>query len=109
MANYLLIESRDPYEYADVGYFCNMAKDLAANGNQVTLFLIQNGVMMARKTAVGAAQGLLDVGKVSVLADDFCLRERGIDKTTLLPGITVSSVDSLVDLLVKDGVKAVWH
>ena len=110
MANYLLIESRDAYEYADVGYFCGMAKDLAAGGNDVTLFLIQNGVLMSRKAAAGPAKGLLDVGpKVKVLVDDFCLRERGIEKSALMPGITVSSVDTLVDLLIQDGVKAVWH
>lgn len=41
MARYLLIESRDTYEYADVAYFCNLAKDLVATGNEVTLFLLQ--------------------------------------------------------------------
>lgn len=110
MANYLLIESRDAYEYADVGYFCGMAKDLATGGNEVTLFLIQNAVLIARKTAAGPAKGLLEFGpKVKVLADDFCLRERGIDTMALIPGITVSNVDTLVELLIKDGVKAVWH
>jgi len=53
MAKYLLIESRDPFEYGDVDYFCNMAGDLASAGNDVTLFLIQNGVLMCRQGVQG--------------------------------------------------------
>jgi predicted peroxiredoxin len=108
MAKYLLIESRDPFEYGDVGYFTEMAGSLAAGENEVTLFLVQNGVMMARKGARSPVQGLLG-GKVNVLADDFCLKERAISRGSLQPGVTVSNVDALVDLLAEDGVKAVWH
>ena len=110
MAKYLLIESRDTFEYGDVGYFCNLAKDLAASGNDVTLFLVQNGVLMARQgVAASSVPGLAQNNKIQVLADDFCLKERGIQPQTLVPGVKVSSVDSLVDMLAADGVKAVWH
>ena len=110
MAKYLLIESRDSYEFGDVGYFCGMAKDLAAAGNDVTLFLLQNGVLMARKGAETPARSLLtSESKVRVLADAFCLRERGIPESALLPGVKVGDVDALVDLLATQDVKAVWH
>ncbi len=109
MGKYLLIESRDPFEYADVGYFCTMAKDLASAGNAVTLFLVQNGVLMARKGANSPVQSVLKDSKVQVLADDFCLKERAIQQGALLAGVKVSNVDSLVELLTEDGVKAVWH
>ena len=49
MAQYVLIESRDPFEYADTNYMYNTAGDLAARGNSVTLYLIQNGVFCARR------------------------------------------------------------
>src|SRR4029450_6336607 len=45
MADYLLIESRDPFESNDVGYYCDLARGLVEAGNQVTLFLVQNGVL----------------------------------------------------------------
>ena len=110
MARYLLIESRDAYEYADVGYFCDLAKDLGATGNDVTLFLLQNGVLMARKGATSPAKDLLSGGSnIRVLADSFCLKERAIPESALLPGVKVSDVDTLVDLLAAEGVKAVWH
>ena len=48
MARYVLIESRDPFESRDVPYYYGLANDLAAQGQEVTLFLVQNGVLAAR-------------------------------------------------------------
>ena len=48
MAQYLLIESRDPFESNEVGYYYDLAKGLVEGGNQVTVFLVQNGVLPAR-------------------------------------------------------------
>ena len=59
MAPYLLIESRDPFESNDVGYYYDLAKGLLESGNQVTLFLAQNGVLSARPSAKSAALGAL--------------------------------------------------
>lgn len=39
MAQYLLIESRDPFESKDIGYYYDLAKGLVEGGNEVTLFL----------------------------------------------------------------------
>ena len=33
MGNYLLIESRDPFEYADANYMYQLAGQLVENGN----------------------------------------------------------------------------
>lgn len=64
---------------------------------------------MARKGANSPAMDLLSGGtNVRILADGFCLKERAITEG-LLPGVKVSDVDTLVDLLASDGVKAVWH
>ncbi len=110
MAQYALIESRDPYEYGDPGQFADLAVDLASSGNAVTFFLIQNGVLVARKGAkTGTVDKLTASGKVTVAADDFSLRERGIRPDNLSTGIRTSNVESLVDLLMTDGCKAIWH
>ena len=49
MAQYVLIESRNPFEYGDSLYLYDLAGDLAGKGNEVNLFLIQNGVLTARR------------------------------------------------------------
>ena len=111
MADYLLVESRDPFEYADASYFYQMAEDLSKAGNNVTFFLVQNGVIMARKgisnSAVARLQGAAP--SVKVLADEFSLRERAISAERLADGVTSSDVDELVEMLAVPGVKAVWH
>jgi sulfur relay (sulfurtransferase) complex TusBCD TusD component (DsrE family) len=106
MAQYLLIESRDPFESNDVGYYYDLAKGLVKGGNQVTLFLVQNGVLPARPSAHSAALGALARIGVTVLADDFSLRERGIAQ--LAEGVAAASIDVVVDGLAA-GHKTLWH
>ena len=110
MSSYVLIESRDPFEYGDSRYMYNLAGDLAGKGNDVTLFLIQNGVFTARPGVKNnPLTGVVTGSAVKVLADEFSLRERGISQSALVDGVGVSDVDGLVDLLVQDGAKIVWH
>jgi len=52
--NYLLIESRDPFESNDVLYYYELSKGLVEAGNEVTLFLVQNGVLAARPSVHSA-------------------------------------------------------
>jgi hypothetical protein len=107
MAKYLLIESRNPWESGDAAYLYGVARDLAGNGNEVTLFLVQNGVMPVRKGAgdVGLAEL---TGKVTVLADGFSLQERAIGRDSVIAGVRVSDTDAVVDLLAS-GAKAIWR
>ena len=106
MAHYLLIASRDPFECRDVDYYYDLAKELAESGNQVTLFLAQNGVLPARPSTHSAALSALAQSGVTVLADDFSLQERGIAK--LADGIAAASIDVVVDHLAA-GHKTLWH
>jgi predicted peroxiredoxin len=107
MAKYLMIESRDPQEASAVGEFADLARDLGAAGNEVTLFLVQNGVFAARKGFQGSR--VAQLGKVAVLADDFSLRQRGISDGEVAAGVKASGIGALVDLLAEPGVRAMWH
>ena len=106
MAQYLLIESRDPFECNDVGYYYDLARGLVQAGNQVTLFLAQNGVLAARPSAHSAALSSLAHAGVKVFADDFSLQERGIAK--LADGVAAAPIDVVVDQLAA-GHKTLWH
>jgi len=106
VAHYLLIESRDPFESNDVGYYYELAKGLVDAGNGVTLLLVQNGVLAARPSAHSAALSALRRSGVEVLADDFSLRERGI--STLADGVAAAPIDIVVDHL-EAGHKTLWH
>jgi predicted peroxiredoxin len=106
MAGYLLIESRDPFESNDVGYYYGLASGLVEAGNQVTLFLVQNAVFAARPSAQTPQLRALIGSGVKVLADDFALKERGIAK--LLDGVQIAPIEIVVDHL-EAGHKALWH
>src|SRR5205807_1064810 len=108
MAKYLLVESRDPAETNDVGYFYDLATNLAGAGHTVTLFLVQNGVFPARRSAMSEPLGRAAQIGVEVLADEFSLRERGISSDRLTSGVKPAPLDVVVDHLT-EGRKALWH
>jgi sulfur relay (sulfurtransferase) complex TusBCD TusD component (DsrE family) len=108
MGSYLLIESRDPFESNDVRNAYDLARGLAAN-NDVTVFLVQNGVLPARQASAAASQVGDLASSATVLADDFSLRERGIRAEELVKGVTPSPIDTVVDLAAESGRKVIWH
>jgi predicted peroxiredoxin len=106
MAQYLLFASKSPWETDGAGKAFRLARDLSAAGHEVTLYLVQNGVLAAR---AGAAEtGLAEVtGSASVLADDFSLRERAIPADGLRAGVRPAPIDSAVEQIAR-GVRAIW-
>ncbi len=108
VSQYVMIQSKSPWESGDVGHFYALARELRQLGAEVTFFLVQNGVMAARSSAKDPALEQLLGANVRVLADDFSLRERAIDAKVLKTGVNPSSIDVVVDLLAS-GAKALWH
>lgn len=108
MAKYLLIESRDPFQSNDVVRHYELATGLKRAGNEVTLFLVDNGVLPTRRSARSGLLTELAKAGVEVLADEHSLRERGIGKGVLAEGVTPAPIDVVVDRL-EEGRKAIWH
>ena len=109
MSNYVFIESRDPFESADTSFLADTAASLKKRGNNVTVFLVQNGVLAARKQARKSSLPQLIESGVTVLADDFSLRERGIQSDEFHIPVKTANIDQLVDLILQENTKAVWH
>ena len=107
MARYLLIESSSPWASGTTSDFYRLARDLAGQGHEVTVYLVQNGVLAAR--AAARESGLGEVtAQARVLADDFSLRERGIDAAALRPAVRPAPIETVADMLA-EGVRAIWH
>ena len=109
MSKYIFIESRDPFESRDTSFVIETASALHQRGHEVTVFMVQNGVLATRKEARGICMSQLTSMGVTLLADDFSLCERGIQPAELQPGITPAPIEVLVDLLVQENTKAIWH
>lgn len=107
MSDYILIQSRDPNESRTVERFYGLAQNLAGNGSKVTLFLLQDGVFAARESALSAALSETAKAGVEILADDFSLRERGIDNKKIISGVASAALDIVVDHMAA-GRKPIW-
>ena len=108
MSRYLFIESRDPFESNDVAFSYELAAGLARAGNEVTVLLVQNGVLPARRGARAEDLRAAVRSGVKVVADDFSLAERGIDTSRLAAGIEPAPIDIVVDHLAA-GARTLWH
>ena len=109
MANYLLVEARDPFDSIDVEGAWDLAEALVDNGDEVTVYLVQQGVGATRPASTKAARLSQLASKATVLADDFSLRERGIATDALADGVAVATMDDLVDRTATPGTKVIWH
>ncbi|MGE0172688.1 MAG: DsrE family protein [Oligoflexales bacterium] len=110
MSKYLFIESRDPFDSKDVLQTYGLVKELCNQGHDVALYLIQNGVLAVRKDAkVTLLPEILSDKKARVLVDDYSLSERGILKDQVPGSAKVSNADELVDLIMEDQRKPIWH
>ena len=109
MPNYMLIESRDPFESPDTSFLADTAVSLKKRGNNVTVFLMQNGVLAARKRSRKSHVSQLLESGVTVMADDLSLTERGIQAEECQSAMKIASIEQLVDLLIQENTRAVWH
>ena len=109
MSTYLFIESRDPFESRDTTFVAETAASLKSLGHTVTVFLVQNGVLGARRLESESYLTRMNREGVVILADDFSLSERGIQPADLAPGIQPANIASLVEALVQANTKAIWH
>lgn len=110
MSTYVLVESRDPFESRDVSHYYVLATSLAAKGETVKLFFVQNGVLALRNTIPSNPLAEVIAADIEILADEFSLKERGITETDTLMGVQATEIGTLVDLALADtDTKVIWH
>ncbi|MBI3951420.1 MAG: DsrE family protein [Acidobacteria bacterium] len=108
MARYLLIDSRDLREYRGSQYILDLAASLKNKGNDVTLYLVENGALAARKgSELGSTLTGLAKNGITILAEDISLKARGISETA--EGVKTSNMDELADFIVSGSDKLMWY
>ena len=108
MNRYLMIESRGPFDADATASFTLLAQQLAGAGHAVTMMLVHNGVLPARRGATHAPLAALRAAGVKVLADAFSLKERGIAPEALATGVEASALDVVIDDMA-GGARTIWH
>jgi|UniRef100_A0A7C3QU55 sulfur relay (sulfurtransferase) complex TusBCD TusD component (DsrE family) len=108
MARYLIVASRDITEYTNGQSLSDLSENLRTEGADVFFFLIENGVISARKDSREAIRlSELSGRGIRVMADDVSCRARGIDR--LHPGIELSSMDELADAISEGFGNIYWY
>ena len=106
--DFLFITSNDPIGKAGAGEASELALRLAESGKRVGVFLVQNGVVPARRGARWDALDALVREGVRVHADAFSLRERGIAAEALADGVEASEdLTPILDAL-GSGARVLW-
>ena len=106
--SYVLIETRDPFDSAEVDDLFELAGRLGALAD-VSVYLAENGVLPLRAASSAAPAIAALAQRVTVLADDFSLRQRAIEAGDLVSGVEPASIERLVELITTNGCKAMWH
>lgn len=108
MTHYIILESRDPYDSADWANMQEIITNLKKSEHKVTVFLLQNGVLTARKgTPFEKHFFSLKALGINILADFFALQERGIQD--IAASVETSNLDQLIKLCLTPDTKAIWH
>lgn len=108
MSDYFFIQSQDPFTEVSATQHYQLARQLKDAGHNVSMLLVQNAVIPARRGAQSAAFDELLQSGVTLFADDFSLRQREIDSTDLKQPTSVSSISAVIDAMLA-GHKVIWN
>ena len=108
MSDYLFIQSQEPFTETRTQHQFELIEQLHDAGHQVSVLLVQNGVVPARR---GARSDLFDRllnSGVSMHADVFSLRQRELDDADLKERIGTCDLQVVIDAMLA-GHKVIWH
>ena len=108
MSDYVFLQSQDPFTETQTLAQYQLIHNLATKDNRVTLYLIQNGVMPARRGALCKPFDLLCNQNINVVADRFSLEQRGIELDQLKSGVNAEEIGVVIDAMLR-GDKVIWN
>jgi hypothetical protein len=108
MTRFFFIQSREPFTDSRANGDYELIHNLACAGNEVTVMLVQNGVMPARRGSMINSFDKLCDGQARLLADPFSLTQRQIGTNDLKGGIEPVALDATVKALLA-GHTVIWH
>ena len=108
MSRYLFIQSQDPFTEARTQAQYELAGSLAANGHEVRVLLVQNGVLAARRNAANIQFNRLCGTGVTLLADALSLQQREIDTAELKPAVKPAEIGIVIEAML-NGDKVIWN
>ncbi|MBW6470686.1 MAG: DsrE family protein [Methanosarcinaceae archaeon] len=107
MTKLLLVLSKDPFTTEIPELVTDIAIEAKGKGADVSLYLIEDGVTVARHG--GFSERIVEIQQegIKVFADDKSVLSRGIyDK--LIDGVEIKEIETLLDFIVDDYDRTAW-
>jgi predicted peroxiredoxin len=107
MTNLLLVLSKDPYTTEIPNLVLDIGLIAKKKGNNVSLYLVEDGVTAARKGEFGSR--LIDAKEkgIKILADDKAIQSRGLNGN-LIPDVEINEIGVLLDHIIEDNTRVAW-
>ncbi len=106
MVNLLLIMSKDPYTTETPDLVLDIGLNAKEKGNDVALYLVEDGVTAARKSEFGDKLAAAHKKGIKIYADDKAVLSRSLtDK--LIGWVQIKEIGALLDY-VMDYDRVVW-
>ena len=103
----VLLTARDPLRAGDGAHPARTAADFAADGNDITLVLLEDAVTLTRPAHRDAGELAAAVAAgATVLAEEEALSRRAV--TDLADGVKPTGLDEIVDLLMERSDRQAW-
>ncbi len=106
MTNLLMVLSKDPYTTETPDLVLDIGLNAKEKGNDVTLYLIEDGVTAARKSEFGNKLAAANKKGIKIYADDKAVLSRSL--TNKLTGsVEIKEIGTLLDYIM-DYDRVVW-
>ncbi len=106
MTNLLLVLSKDPYTTETPDLVLDVVLNAKEKGNDVSLYLIEDGVTAARKSEFGTRLETAQQKGVKIFADDKSVLSRSLSNK-MISGVDIKEIGSLLDYMM-DYDRVVW-
>ncbi|MCX9012479.1 MAG: DsrE family protein [Candidatus Methanoperedens sp.] len=106
MSSLLLVLSKDPYTTETPDLVLDIGLNAKGKGNDVALYLVEDGVTAARKSEFGNKLAAAQKKGIKIYADDKAVLSRSLTNK-LINGVEVKEIGALLDSIM-DHDRVAW-
>lgn len=106
MTSLLLVLSKDPYTTETPDLVLDIGLNAREKGNDVTLYLVEDGITAARKSEFGNKLTDAQEKGIKIYADDKAMLSRSL-VNKLISGVEIKEIGTLLDFIM-DSDKVAW-
>lgn len=100
MTNLLLVLSKDPYTTETPELVLDIGRNAREKGNDVSLYLIEDGITAARKSEFGNKLAAAQKKGIKIFADDKAVLSRSLTGK-LIEDVEIKEISTLLDFIME--------